>query len=477
MLRDLVHAWRFSGMLLVLALAGTGTVADQPALAQTGAPSPSPGSTSHPCHLLTSAQSVPDGHGAAYNVFSVAKELLLEVECGSSSNATLTVGNGQNTTYIYRVAYEWINGAWKEIALSGPERAASDWYVGTATANLMRSQAQLAGDNFVVAYTCLWQNNAWKCGCRDSSCSQAYWQLQAFASSSNAHDAKVRAAPGQVSDEYLRSSDAYYLSADITGAARNKVNERVDAWRDVWDKCHPEVFVDTNSKSKAKMYGCAHDPWIEPADAYEKVINQPSQTNAGVLRFTNRNFPSGVSHTQKEPVPTRNFRHVTLNLMMRNLSSNYFTGGVLDRHKENVDYEYGFTFWQGGSENWLRKVESSGSTAIWQVHGDGAILYMAVNRGSGTVSMQRKTSPGSSLDTVINFPLTSGHDDIHVIKIQYRFGSNGHVRVWYNGDLKGDVKTRIEGFANYYPQLMNYRNPPGEYEAILYMDRVYRRAR
>ena len=184
MLRDLVHAWCFSGMLSVLALAGAGTVADQPALAQTGAPSPSLGSPSHPCHLLTSAQSVPDGHGAAYDVFSAAKELLLGVECGSSSNATLTVGNGRNTTYIYRVAYEWINGAWKEIALSGSQRAASDWYEGTATADLMRSQAQLAEDNFVVAYTCLWQNNAWECGCRDSSCSQNYWQLQAFAFSS-----------------------------------------------------------------------------------------------------------------------------------------------------------------------------------------------------------------------------------------------------------------------------------------------------
>jgi Chondroitinase B len=180
MLRDLIHAWRFSGMLSALALAGAGSIADQPVLAQTGAPSPPPGSPSPPCHLLTSAQSVPDGHGAAYNVFSAAKELLLAVECGSSSNATLTVGNGQNTTYIYRVAYEWIDGGWKEIALRGSQPTARDWYVGTAIANLSRSQAQLAEDNFVVAYTCLFHNNAWKCGCRNSNCTQNYWQLQAF---------------------------------------------------------------------------------------------------------------------------------------------------------------------------------------------------------------------------------------------------------------------------------------------------------
>lgn len=159
-------------MLATVALAGAATVDDQPARAQT---------TPHPCHLLTSAQSVPEGFGAAYNVFSAAKELLLNVTCdASSSNAVLNVGNGQNTTYIYRVGYEWTGSQWKQIAFGGKSLAGNDWYVGSAYANISRSETQLEQDNFVVAYTCLWQNKAWKCGCRDTSCTTNYWQLQVF---------------------------------------------------------------------------------------------------------------------------------------------------------------------------------------------------------------------------------------------------------------------------------------------------------
>ena len=160
MLRCVSQSSFLSAMLAACALAGTAAVGGQPAIAQTGTPPSVPSLPSQPCHLLTSAQNVPDGFGAAYNLFSAAKELLLNVECGSSSNATLTVGNGQNTMYIYRFGFEWVNGGWKQITLGGERVAASDWYVGTAKVNLTRSQAQLAEDNFVVAYTCLWNNSS-----------------------------------------------------------------------------------------------------------------------------------------------------------------------------------------------------------------------------------------------------------------------------------------------------------------------------
>jgi hypothetical protein len=133
-----------------------------------------------PCHLLTAAQSVPQGFGAAYNPFSPSEELLLNVECGSASDATLTVGNGQSTTYVYRLGYEWENGGWKQIDLGGSQIAAQDWFVGSVKANLFRSKEQLADDNFFVAYICLWQNNGWRCGCRDRDCIQSYWQMQMF---------------------------------------------------------------------------------------------------------------------------------------------------------------------------------------------------------------------------------------------------------------------------------------------------------
>jgi hypothetical protein len=171
MVRYLAQPSFLSGLLAISTLAWMAPVGDQPALAQTGP---------HSCSLLTSAQSTPQGFGAVYNLFSAARELLLNVECGSSSSATLTVGNGQQTLYIYRFAYEWIDNQWKQIALSGSQLAGNEWYIGTASASLFRSQQQLSENNFVVAYTCSWVNNTWKCGCRDQHCSTNFWQLQGF---------------------------------------------------------------------------------------------------------------------------------------------------------------------------------------------------------------------------------------------------------------------------------------------------------
>lgn len=177
MLSDLSQSWFFSGMLATLALAGTATVGDQPALAQT---------TPRPCHLLTSAQNVPEGFGAAYNLFSTAKELLLNITCSSFSNATLTVGDGQNTLYVYRLGYEWTGTRRRsQIALGGTNLVANDWYVGSAKATLTRTQTQLAEDNLVVAYICLWLNNSWKCGCRDSAGAESFWQLQSYNSTAS----------------------------------------------------------------------------------------------------------------------------------------------------------------------------------------------------------------------------------------------------------------------------------------------------
>jgi hypothetical protein len=31
-----------------------------------------------------------------------------------------------------------------------------------------------------LAYTCQWRNNRWYCGCRDTACTQGYWQLQSI---------------------------------------------------------------------------------------------------------------------------------------------------------------------------------------------------------------------------------------------------------------------------------------------------------
>ena len=140
---------------------------------------PSAASGQTACHLLDSSTAIPAGFGAAYNLLSSDKEVLAEVHCGPGSEATLSVGSGQSSLHIYRTAYEWTGSDWRELALSGGT-SAGNWFIGSAAANLVRSEAELTQDNFVVIWTCLPDGNRWKCGCRDTSCTENQWQLQAF---------------------------------------------------------------------------------------------------------------------------------------------------------------------------------------------------------------------------------------------------------------------------------------------------------
>jgi hypothetical protein len=138
---------------------------------------PSAASAQTSCHLLTSANPVPQRFGAAYNLFSSA--VLVTVDCGPASDAILQVGDGQNTLYIYNTGYEWDGSILRQLVLDGPIPN-GDWYVGSAVTSLIRSEAEQAEDNFVLAYTCFWNGSQWKCGCRDEACTTNYWQLQAF---------------------------------------------------------------------------------------------------------------------------------------------------------------------------------------------------------------------------------------------------------------------------------------------------------
>ena len=55
---------------------------------------------------------------------------------------------------------------------------------------LKRTSSQLAAKNYFVAYTCQKVHSAWKCGCRDSACTTAYWQLRGLRS--NRSSVRVR---------------------------------------------------------------------------------------------------------------------------------------------------------------------------------------------------------------------------------------------------------------------------------------------
>lgn len=125
----------------------------------------------------TSAFNPPMRFGAAYNVFSDGKELVVEVRC-DEGDAELTVGSGSNLQVIYEKGYISRQGSWAPIELRGAVKDGV-WLRGWASAEL-DFQALADGENHVVAYICTFENGAWLCGCSDVECREPAWQLQSF---------------------------------------------------------------------------------------------------------------------------------------------------------------------------------------------------------------------------------------------------------------------------------------------------------
>lgn len=126
-------------------------------------------------NLLASADAVPSGYAAAYNVMSSAKELLVRgTEC-STTAAEISVGSGSTDQYIYKKALYWTGSAWQELDLAGSNPVSDTWYRGAATASLPIGQTP----RYVLGYVCQRADNEWKCGCSDTTCKAPKWQLQA----------------------------------------------------------------------------------------------------------------------------------------------------------------------------------------------------------------------------------------------------------------------------------------------------------
>src|SRR5690606_14060016 len=105
------------------------------------------------CHQILPGDAIPAGYGAPYSVLSQSPTRLVQVSC-DGTKATVTAGSGSELEYIYRQGYDW-RGVWQPISLSGPLRT-GDWYIGQASVSVSRSAADMAKDNFVVAYVCTW---------------------------------------------------------------------------------------------------------------------------------------------------------------------------------------------------------------------------------------------------------------------------------------------------------------------------------
>jgi hypothetical protein len=123
----------------------------------------------------TKSATIPSGYGAAYNLFTSAKELLVQGDICSSTSYKVKVGSGNNTQYIYKNGYKWTGSRWNMFNLTSASALQSNlWYTGSATVDV----TPVSGGTYVVGYVCQKIGDVWKCGCSNTTCSTATWQLQ-----------------------------------------------------------------------------------------------------------------------------------------------------------------------------------------------------------------------------------------------------------------------------------------------------------
>ena len=105
---------------------------------------------------------------------------LLKAQC-TGIGATLTLGDNNPLTYIYKNAYVAKSGTtgWSTVSLFGPGLISNAWFPRSATAMVSMTDSELAGTSHYVGYICRYSGE-WKCGCRDTACTQSYWMVQGF---------------------------------------------------------------------------------------------------------------------------------------------------------------------------------------------------------------------------------------------------------------------------------------------------------
>ncbi len=126
--------------------------------------------------LFPSGSQAPGGYGAAWNVFSTAREPVLIGAC-SGNNIQITIGSHQPNQYIFNHGFYWDGGQWRQINLSGANPAIGSWLAQEAKGSFPKGDQSPA---IFVGYMCQLVENTWKCGCADNACTTPHWQVQAI---------------------------------------------------------------------------------------------------------------------------------------------------------------------------------------------------------------------------------------------------------------------------------------------------------
>ncbi|QQS15465.1 MAG: fibronectin type III domain-containing protein [Candidatus Moraniibacteriota bacterium] len=147
-----------------------------------GTSTPTSCSTVTPTNFTTSTYT---GYGAPYDVF-VSNTPLISTTCTSSDthtiNATLGI-TGDTTRIVYTKGYYYDPGISDWTSFTGTCTGAlnGDWCQGSVSTTLTDtdiSTTSASDPAYLVGMTCSIQGGRWKCGCRDTTCSTFYWQVQ-----------------------------------------------------------------------------------------------------------------------------------------------------------------------------------------------------------------------------------------------------------------------------------------------------------
>lgn len=129
------------------------------------------------CTDTYTSGAVPNGYGAAYNLFSSVHEPFVSVGSCTDTSASVNVGNGNSALYVYKDGYYWTGSVWQKVSFtSGSALQSGNWYLGEGHASIPMATGN--SERFYVGYTCQQVSNVWKCGCHDTMCTTPAWQLQ-----------------------------------------------------------------------------------------------------------------------------------------------------------------------------------------------------------------------------------------------------------------------------------------------------------
>ncbi|QQR77554.1 MAG: fibronectin type III domain-containing protein [Candidatus Moraniibacteriota bacterium] len=140
------------------------------------------------CNTVTTANfsdAAYNSYGAPFDPFT-SNTPLVNVTCNSADTDTITLTTGitgDTTRIVYTKGYWYdaIGSAWRQYTGTCTGALNGEWCQGSVSATITDANVSTSGTGsptYLVGMTCSVQGGGWKCGCRDTSCTNFSWQIQ-----------------------------------------------------------------------------------------------------------------------------------------------------------------------------------------------------------------------------------------------------------------------------------------------------------